>query len=58
VNPNGETEKLVAWFEENRRERDNVKFYFDFSTVEVKGREIKGNSISDYKIKKFELRNA
>ena len=55
VNPNGETEKLTAWFEENRRERDNVKFKFDFSTVEVKGREIKGNSISDYKIKKFEL---
>ena len=55
VNPSGETEKLTAWFEENRRERDNVKFKFDFSTVEVKGREIKGNSISDYKIKKFEL---
>jgi len=57
VNPTGETEKLVAWFEENRRERDNVKFYFDFAKVELKGREIKGNSISDYKIKKFELRN-
>src|SRR5258706_10927236 len=55
INPNGETEKLTAWFEENRRERDKVKFDFDFSTVEVKGREFKGNSISDYKITKFEL---
>ena len=55
VNPNAETEKLTAWYEENRRERDNVKFKFDFSTVEVKGREIKGNSISDYKIRKFEV---
>ena len=55
INPNGETEKLTAWYEKNRRERDNVKFKFDFATVEVKGRQIKGDSISDYKIEKFEL---
>jgi topoisomerase-4 subunit A len=55
VNAGGETEKLIAWFEPNRREKNNEKFKFDFSTVEVKGREIKGDSISDYAIKKFEL---
>jgi len=35
-----------------RRQR---KIQFDFSTVEIKGREIKGDSISDYAIKKFEV---
>ena len=43
-----------AWYEKNRREHDNEKFKFDFAKVEVKGREIKGDSISDYKIDKFE----
>jgi len=56
INANAETEKLIAWFEPNRREKNNEKFYFDFSTVEVKGREIKGDSISDYAIRKFEPR--
>ena len=45
----------MAFFEKNRREKNNDKFKFDFSTVEVKGREIKGDSISEYAIEKFEL---
>ena len=55
VNPNGETENLMAWFDKNRREKNNEKFKFDFSTVEVKGREIKGDSISEYAIRNFEV---
>lgn len=54
VNPNGETQKLVGYYEPNRRERNNDKFKFDFSTVEVKGREIKGDTISEFPVKKFE----
>jgi topoisomerase-4 subunit A len=55
VNANGETERLIAWYEKNRREHDNEKFKFDFAKVEVKGREIKGDSISEYKIDRFEV---
>lgn len=54
ANPNGENELITVKLTAGSKAR-NKTFEFDFSTLEIKGRNAKGNILTKYPVRKIEL---
>jgi topoisomerase-4 subunit A len=54
INPNGEAEKIKVTLKPKPRLR-NIRFEFDFTTVEIRGRNSLGNILTRHAVHKIEL---
>ncbi len=54
ANPNGESEKVKVTLTQQCKAKNKI-FEFDFGSLEVKGRAVKGNILSKYPIKQVKL---
>ncbi len=54
ANPNGENELVTVKLTAGSKARNKI-FDFDFSTLEIKGRNAKGNILTKYPVRKIEL---
>ncbi|HLF32916.1 MAG TPA: DNA gyrase/topoisomerase IV subunit A, partial [Cyclobacteriaceae bacterium] len=57
ANPNGEAESVTIYLSSNCRAHKKV-FDFDFSTLEIKGRGARGNTLTKYPVRKIQLKSS
>ena len=57
ANPNGEAESITIYLSSGCRAHKKV-FEFDFSTLEIKGRGARGNTLTKYPVRKIQLKSA
>ena len=57
ANPNGEAEVVTIYLRSGVSAK-KLKFELDFSTLLIKGRGVKGNTVTKYNVKKVELKHA
>ncbi|MBR9997969.1 MAG: DNA gyrase/topoisomerase IV subunit A, partial [Cyclobacteriaceae bacterium] len=56
ANPNGEAETITLFLTAASKARKKV-FDFDFSTIEIKGRNAQGNTLTRYPVRKIQLKS-
>lgn len=57
ANPNGEAESVTVYLSSNCRAHKKV-FDFDFSSLEIKGRGARGNTLTKYPVRKVQLKSS
>jgi topoisomerase-4 subunit A len=57
ANPNGEAELITAYLAASSKARKKI-FEFDFSSIEIKGRNSKGNTLTKYPVRKIQLKSS